>query len=99
MAGVVNPHDTGNGMLLEKSLHVAFYGYQWCVDEFFTVHMSEEGMKGVLKEFNGKCVSLAVGSFNQPSKELLRAQLALYKERQGNYRMRIHTPNLEIYLN
>ena len=83
-AGIVNAYGTGNGMLLEKSLHVAFDAYQWCMDEFLTVHVSENALEGVLKEYRGKCVKLFVGSFNHPPRELLRARFALYQEKQGN---------------
>ena len=82
-AGIVNAYDTGNGMLLEKSLHVAFDAYQWCMDEFLTVHVSEEGMEGALKEYSGRRVELSVGSFNHPPRELLRARFALDIEKQG----------------
>jgi hypothetical protein len=39
VAGVVNPYDTWNGMLLEKSLHVACDAYLWCMDECCKVHV------------------------------------------------------------
>ena len=41
--GIFNPCDTSNGMLLESSLHSAFDSFQWCMDEFLNVHVTEVG--------------------------------------------------------
>ena len=81
-AGVLNAYDTLNGMLLEKSLHVAFDAYDCCKDEFLVVHVSKEGKWRGLQQWDGKKVRLSVGSPLFPSRELLQARFALYKERQ-----------------
>lgn len=83
VAGVVNPYDTWNGMLLEKSLHVAFNAYLWCMDECCKVHVSEDGKKKGMGKWEGKTVTLSVDSSPTfPSTALLKARFVLYKEKQ-----------------
>ena len=82
-ARVYNAYDTSNGMLLEKSLQVAFDAFQWCMDEDLVVHVSEEGKKDVnIQQWEGKRVRLSLGSPLFPYKEHIRARFALYSEKQ-----------------
>lgn len=80
-AGVVNPYDTWNGMLLSTSLHSSFDSYLWCMDEFCVVHVSQKGKEEGLGDWEGKRVNLDVGQPLYPSRELLRARFKLYQEK------------------
>jgi len=83
-AGVVNAYDTCNEMLLEKSLHVAFDAYYWCMDESLVVHVSEEGKCQGLQQWDGK----KSDSHSVPPSSLLesfyRPVLPRMKERHRN---------------
>lgn len=83
-ARVLNPYDTTNGMLLEKSLHVAFATYLWCMDESLKVHVSEDGKNNGLEKWEGKFVTLRVNDDTHtfPPRALLKARFALYEEKQ-----------------
>mmetsp|Transcript_86224 Transcript_86224/g.129224 ORF Transcript_86224/g.129224 Transcript_86224/m.129224 type:complete len:81 (-) Transcript_86224:91-333(-) len=70
-------------MLLEKSLHVAFDAYLWCMDEFCKVHVSEDGKNKGMGKWEGKSVTLSVDSSPIfPSTALLKARFVLYKKKQ-----------------
>ena len=83
-AGVLNPYDTANGMLLEKSLHVAFDSYMWCMDESLKVHVSEDGKNNGLDKWEGQSLSLRISDGTDhkcPPRALLKARFNLYEEK------------------
>jgi hypothetical protein len=79
-AGVVNPYDTSNGMLLESSLHAAFDSFQWCMDEFLNVHVSDQGKADGLGEFEGRRLSLQIDKTPYPTVQMLRVRFELFKK-------------------
>ena len=81
-AGVLNEYDTTNGMLLEKSLHVAFDAFKWCMDDTGKVHVRDDAKEDIGK-WEGKFLNLQVGEANYPSKQLLRARYELYLSKQA----------------
>jgi len=81
-AGVLNPYDTSNGMLLEKSLHVAFDSYLWCMDESLKVHVSEDDKHNDLKKWEGKYLKLDSTNPLCPTKALLKSRFNLYEEKE-----------------
>lgn len=85
VAGVLNPYDTANGMLLEKSLHVAFDSYLWCMDESLKVHVSEDGKNNGLEKWEGQSLMLRLSDGTNhtcPSRALLKARFNLYEEKE-----------------
>ena len=78
--GVFNPYDTSNGMLLESSLHLAFDSFQWCMDEFLNVHVTEVGKANGLGKYEGKRLNLQVGVTSYPTKQTLRVRFDLFKK-------------------
>ena len=81
-AGVLNPYDTMNGMLLESSLHTDFDSFLWCMDEFLNVHVSDAGKKKGLGHLEGKKVNLRVDDHNYPTRCMLIARYQLFLEHQ-----------------
>ena len=82
-ARVFNEYDTTNGMLLEKSLYLAFDSYRWCLDENGKVHVHEpeaEANKDIAK-WNGEFADLKIGDPGYPYKSLLKVRFSKFQER------------------
>mmetsp|Transcript_35540 Transcript_35540/g.50407 ORF Transcript_35540/g.50407 Transcript_35540/m.50407 type:complete len:154 (+) Transcript_35540:633-1094(+) len=79
-AGVLNPYDTGNGMLLESLLHTAFDSFQWCMDEFLNVQVSDQGKAGGLGKFEGRRLNLQIDKTTYPTVQMLRVRFELFKK-------------------
>ena len=79
-AGVWNPYDTLNGMLLESSLRTDFEANLWCMDEFLIVHVSEAGKLKGLQHWEGRKLSMQVNEQNYPSTQILRVRYELFKK-------------------
>jgi hypothetical protein len=74
-----------NGMLLEKSLHVAFDAYRWCMDDTGTVHVNTAGGDNEdLAKWDGEEMNLLIGVANYPSEKLLRVRYELYCQKITN---------------
>mmetsp|Transcript_9652 Transcript_9652/g.9369 ORF Transcript_9652/g.9369 Transcript_9652/m.9369 type:complete len:259 (-) Transcript_9652:8-784(-) len=69
-AGITNSYDTGNGILLETSLHSSFDSFLWCMDQFGVVHVSDKGIEQGLGKWAMKKVSLDIGNFPYPSEQM-----------------------------
>lgn len=80
-AGVLNPYDTSNGMLLEKSLHTAFDAYLWCMDESLRVHVSEEGIPQGLGKWQFKKLQLKPNEMHYPSSKFLKKRYELFRRK------------------
>mmetsp|Transcript_11950 Transcript_11950/g.17558 ORF Transcript_11950/g.17558 Transcript_11950/m.17558 type:complete len:80 (+) Transcript_11950:621-860(+) len=72
-----------NGMLLEKSLHVAFDAFRWCMDDTGKIHVSNDaaGDNKDLAKWEGKETKLRSGEAKYPSKKLLSVRYELYRQR------------------
>lgn len=81
-ANVLNEYDTANGMLLEKSLHVAFDAFRWCMDETGTIHVNTAGGENKdIAKLHGRKIALVIGATNYPSEKLLNVRYRLYLEK------------------
>lgn len=80
-AGVLNSYDTVNGMLLEKSLHVAFDSYQWCMDADGVVSVADDAIPCTLARWKDKKMKLKIGESNFPTKDILQARYDLFSSK------------------
>lgn len=81
-ADVLNSYyDTVNGMLLEKSLHVAFDSYQWCMDANGVVSVADYAIPCTLAKWKGAQLKLDIGELNFPTKSILQARYDLFSSK------------------
>ena len=78
--GVFNPCDTSNGLILESSLHSAFDAFQWCMDKFLNVHVTEVGKANGIAKYEGQQLNLQIGVTPYPTKQMLRVRFDLFEK-------------------